>query len=428
MEQIKSKTHFGEYSLKHWINLMTKRNIILPSYQRSFVWGVQDIERLILSFRTGQFIQPVTIARINSVDNGVNIILDGQQRLTSILLFLIGCFPKKDKFKELTRTSSEDDSAIDDSGDSVESEILDWTFEKLLSKDNIQNSISEIKHRALTSEYYEKLCLKKELCVMNNSDIEKFLDNTFLGFSYIVSESSNASSEQKFFSTLFRNMNYLGKKLSVLESRKSLYYLNDKFKNYFEGKLDDGSDALAGLKIMDSVSPSNIDFVRYLSILSQYHVTNEKKVMVGYSAYASRESFYVDYVSYILNLEQESRTDKFDKFNFKTTLGNDEWKERFKKLSQAITGLKDKMNLDKKYPDAFKSWIDADYWLFGLIYWIVFKGKEINLERDWSMEITSKIEKAKSSSDSYQRSPNLLSHLRNRLYDSVSLIKNHLVK
>lgn len=47
---------------------------MLPSYQRSFVWDARDLERYILSLKTGQFIQPVTIARINSIGNGVNII------------------------------------------------------------------------------------------------------------------------------------------------------------------------------------------------------------------------------------------------------------------------------------------------------------------------------------------------------------------
>lgn len=38
----------------------------------------------------------------------------------------------------------------------------------------------------------------------------------------------------QFFSYLFRNMNYLGKKLSVIESRRSLYFMSDKFKDYLD--------------------------------------------------------------------------------------------------------------------------------------------------------------------------------------------------
>lgn len=323
--------------------------------------------------------------------------------------------------------SLEDDSATYDTEEIIESDILDWTFEKLLSKDNNHNTISEIKNRTLTSGHYDRLSLKAE-CVMNDTDLNAFLENTFLGFSYIVPEQIDAASEQTFFSTLFRNMNYLGKKLSVIESRKSLYYLNEDYKNYFEGRLEDGTDALGGLKIMDKVAPANIDFVRYLSILSQFEELNAKKIMVGYSSYSSRESYYVDYVSYILNLEQESRTDKFDRFNFKSTFGDDGWKKRYKILYDSIDELKDKMNFDRKYPDNFRSWIDADYWLFGLIYWVVFKGNEIDLSTDWFKQINSSIDAARHSTDNYQRTPNLLGNIRNRLKESVSIFKQHLIK
>ncbi len=48
-----SKTYYGEYTLKHWIELMLKQNIELPDYQRSFVWRERDIRRLIKSLNEG---------------------------------------------------------------------------------------------------------------------------------------------------------------------------------------------------------------------------------------------------------------------------------------------------------------------------------------------------------------------------------------
>ncbi|MDE5886084.1 MAG: DUF262 domain-containing protein [Muribaculaceae bacterium] len=405
---------------------MLKRNIVLPDYQRSFVWDTQDVEELVKSFKTGQFIQPVTIARMNSI-GGINIILDGQQRLTSILLLSIGYFPKKEKFKESALTTSDDDSA--DSNSFVESKIIDWTFEKLLKEDISQNSVLSIKSMVSADDKYEALSVRNPNYLMTGKKLDEFLDNNFLGFSFIVPDIADSADEQKFFTTLFRNMNYLGKKLSPIESRKSLYYLNDIYKNYFEGKLEDGSEALGGLKIMDNVAPGDIDFVRYLSILSQYDEksTKARKVMVGYSSYSSREKFYVDYVSYILGIDQEERADKFNKFNYNATFGSASgFQQRFQKLKQTIEALKGKMSLDSKYPDAFKSWIDADYWLFGLIYWIVFKGKEITLDPDWTPKLKKEIQnKRKNPNDSYVKSPNMLSHLRDRVERSIDLIKKY---
>lgn len=422
---MKSKTYHGEYTLRHWINLMLKRNIILPDYQRCFVWSNQDVERLIHSFKTGQFIQPVTIARMNVQGNGTNIILDGQQRLTSILLYVLGVYPLKDKFDLVQSVATGDDSVADEEDNAVENEIIGWTFEELLQKDLTRNTINHIKNKTASDDRYSRLILQNSAYLLSDKDMDEFLDNTFLGFSYIVPDVLDADAEQTYFSTLFRNMNYLGRKLSPLESRKSLYFLSKEYKNYFEGHFNENGDALAGLKIIENIAPATIDFVRYLSILSQYDGKSAAKVMVGYSSYASRESYYVDYVSHILGLDQESRKDKFNAFSFKTVFPHNEWQERYKKLSDTLSALKSKIELDRKNRDAFSGWIDADYWLFGLIYWIVFKGKDLDLSRDLPTAMKKEIQRAKDSSESYNRTPNLLMFLRSRIDKSISLVKKY---
>lgn len=48
-----TRVYYGEYTLKHWIELMLKKNIILPKYQRSFVWEENDVQRLIQSLENG---------------------------------------------------------------------------------------------------------------------------------------------------------------------------------------------------------------------------------------------------------------------------------------------------------------------------------------------------------------------------------------
>lgn len=56
---MKNKVYYGEYTLKHWIRLMLREEIVLPEYQRHFVWSERDLKRLITSFKEGQFVQPV---------------------------------------------------------------------------------------------------------------------------------------------------------------------------------------------------------------------------------------------------------------------------------------------------------------------------------------------------------------------------------
>ena len=122
-EFFKTKVYYGEYSLRHWLDLMLSRNIVLPEYQRYFVWEEPDVIRLMESLESGQFVMPVTIAHYKASKENKNLILDGQQRLTSILLAFLGFMPIKNMFKP-----TEEDLAIGD--DSMEEPLnspMEWT-------------------------------------------------------------------------------------------------------------------------------------------------------------------------------------------------------------------------------------------------------------------------------------------------------------
>ena len=58
----KTRTYYGEYTLKHWIDLILSGNIVLPDYQRSFAWSEEKVQRFILSLRKGDYVPPVIIA------------------------------------------------------------------------------------------------------------------------------------------------------------------------------------------------------------------------------------------------------------------------------------------------------------------------------------------------------------------------------
>lgn len=415
---MKSKTYYGEYSLMHWIRLLVSKNLILPDYQRSFVWGEKDIKRLIKSLEDGQFVQPVTIAHFNDGTRDINYILDGQQRLTSLLLAFAGYMPNKTRFDSPTHIATEDDSSKDETEAVTNREIIGWTFQDILSDNPTENSIDEIKRRLNEDDRYSRLSIR------TTKPLNTFLEETFLGFSYIVPEPADTTQYQRFFSTLFRNINYLGMKLSSIESRRSLYYMNQDYKNYFDGKTTKGKDVLCNLLITENMQRCQLDFVRYLAILSQYDLTsNEQKVMVGYSAYSARESFYADYVSYILGLEQAERPTKFDGFNFANTFGENGWETRANSLREHITGLKAVIGMDKTIA-SFTSWIEADYWLFGLIYWIIIKGKTIEQSPKLIERIKAEIE-SKRKDDYYSKNPNRLGNLRNRIKSSIKIYSTY---
>ena len=208
--------------------------------------------------------------------------------------------------------------------------------------------------------------------------------------------------------------------------------MNAELKNFFEGKTTGNEECFGAIKIMEDTMAKQIDVVRYLAILSQHH--GETKPLVGYSAYSSRESFYADYVSYILGLEQEDREDKFNNFKFKETFPENCWRTRYDNLLVAITTLRSNMQLNDK--DAFVSWIDADYWLFGLIYCVVFEGKVLKddtvdvlckkiVEEILSKKGPDKEENKNADQKAYSRTPNLLGHTRERINESIKIYQKY---
>ena len=127
------KIYYGEYRLSHWINLLLKQNIKLPPYQRTFVWDEERVQALITTLKNEDFVPPVTIGKFDGVNNVENLILDGQQRLTSVFLAYLGLFPKKDKFKEVHNSlanENDDEAEPEESGD----KFMEWTLEELTKK------------------------------------------------------------------------------------------------------------------------------------------------------------------------------------------------------------------------------------------------------------------------------------------------------
>lgn len=308
----------------------------------------------------------------------------------------------------------EDDSAFDEAGDNQNTEIksIKWTIRELYEKGK---SLEELRAELSSNSRYEKLDLGLQL--------EKdFWKKTFIGFSFIVPNMADVSDVQKFYTHLFRNMNYYGRKLSASESRKSLYYQDSRLTNYFEGKTEQGDDVLCDLKVKQDFKPRQIDFIRYLSMLSQKKVG--KTVMMGYSAYNSRENYYADYVAYLLGLEQEEREDKFDGFDFSAIFPDDVIRDRYNKLREGVEQIKQYIHQDSD--GAFKSWIDADLWLLGLIYYVVFEGKDLSLEGNKGEDLKQAIsEEINSKNEVYQKRSNALGHIRERIDKSIEIYSDY---
>ncbi len=82
-------TYPSDFTLKGIVNMWNDKGITIPDFQREFVWSIRQSSLLIESFLLGLPVPPVFfyIDEHNS-----NLVIDGQQRILSIVYFFNGYF------------------------------------------------------------------------------------------------------------------------------------------------------------------------------------------------------------------------------------------------------------------------------------------------------------------------------------------------
>ena len=83
-------TYPGDFPLETWHEMWQDGEIILPEFQRGYVWKPAQASRLIESFLLGLPVPPVYLyGKYRSLER---LVIDGQQRLKSVFYFLEGRF------------------------------------------------------------------------------------------------------------------------------------------------------------------------------------------------------------------------------------------------------------------------------------------------------------------------------------------------
>ena len=376
-----SRNFYGEYSLEQWIKLILTKEIILPDYQRAFVWSEEDVEELIISLKDGLFVPPITIG---NYDGKTNYILDGQQRLSAILIAYLGLFPQKDMFKfsmsEYQGTANDNDDIAEEDEDIMP---LEWKFnyftEAGQDKKSILEKIEKDKYKNVNFELYSN-----------------FWKDSYIGFSLIIPISNEREEQQKLYSSVFRNINIKGKSLTQLESRKSLYFLKEDFDKWFSPQFAN----------YITINNSPIDFVRYLALLSQYK--KDKSADTLAQNYKTKMETY--YESYIL-----AEVNKQGGTTFTPLLSKDN-QDRYGRLEAFLKA--------DSFPKGFTSIIDADVYLFGAIYFIIAKNKNVSTTKSLLSQINEQIVSFKKE-PKHSKSPSALLALRTRIQKSIEIYKGY---
>lgn len=393
-----NRVYYGEYTLKHWLDLMLKKNIVLPEYQRYFVWDENRVKTLIETFNKNQFVPPITIGAYTKGNTVRNLIIDGQQRLTSLLLACLNLFPDKTKYAKLVENYANENDDTPDDEDMPYDNLLEWRYSVLTDKgctlDDILKKIKDGNYKTLGITL-----------------TEDFLKTHYLGFCYLVPEASSNNSQKKFYSSVFRNINIQGEPLQPVESRQSLYFLDERLKDFFEPPFS--KDVLLDAKKYGGVG--RMDFVRYMSLLTQYHVSQQFS-SVAYGYRFKMEKYYEEYIYSVVG---EVPSDKFG--NFETLFARRNFTTELNRLSTYI----DQLGLK----DIYSSIINMDLFFMGLIYNVVIFKHELSIidVEEFKHIVQSKIDEFKN--DMYHsRNPAALKHLKKRMESSITIYNRYILR
>lgn len=389
------KVYYGEYSLKHWIELLLKKDLELPPYQRNFVWSEGQVKEFVNGLKGEFFVPPVTIGVCNKDGVNHNLILDGQQRLSSILLAFFGVYPKKDAFpRDEDELVMADGVAEEDNEPDVE--YINWPLRMFADKGPTVQGVRS----AIIPQQYNNV---------NYEVTEDFFDDKYLPFSFIIPNVDNEVEQHAFYSSVFRNINILGTPLNPIESRQSLYFLKPELQSFFD------PECCRNLKIELVGKKQAYDFVRTMAILSQYKIDGRSnRLAQGYKP--KMEKYYEEYIYAVVN---DKNSDMFVQFS---TIFPD------KDFAPRITLLNDTLNELGYNQLHFRSIIDSDVYMFGLVYNTVIEGNNIDLARKDALmrELQNKISIFKRN-DGHKASPSLLKYMRARVEQSITIFNRYVI-
>lgn len=392
---MENRVYYGEYSVRRWINLVLAKNVVLPDYQRSFVWDREKVATLIETLREKRFVPPIILgACVKSDGASLNYVIDGQQRLSSLVLAYIKKFPKKSAFPSGLGLASDEEVHSDD--EDMPDIGRDWTFRDVAT--GIVEDAAQLSARCSVEKYDE----------MDVSFDGVDLDRTFIGFCYLVPGADKEDDIIRYFTRTFREVNIGGVSLSPLESRRALYFLKNDKEEFFEPEWCARYSLLIKGK---TVKKQILDFVRYTALLFDYRKHQDDVNRVARGRRRDMEKYFEEFVYVMVD---NIKSDVFSRFS--DVFKNSVFKPDLQRLSDEIHRL--------SLPCEYDSIIDMDVYFMGLIYVTLIEKKCLveNKIATLNTELSNLIARYRRDT-SHSRSPGALKYLRARLAASVAAFK-----
>lgn len=193
-----------------------------------------------------------------------------------------------------------------------------------------------------------------------------------------------------------------------MESRRSLYFLNNELEGYFEPAFaPEYFVKLAAVK-------QQMDFVRYLCLLSAY--AKHQDVRKVARSYGYRMEEYIE--NYVYSVVEDENEDMFGRFE--TLFANKDYHADMERLNQTLHDL----NIPKEHP----SIINLDMYFFGLVYYVLLQHKSVDCTRKEQLKqrLERRINELKAM-DKHAQAPAQLQYMRKRIEESLNIYHSYLL-
>ncbi len=266
---------------------------LIPKYQRNYVWSEKQTVALIVSL-----LKNIPIPRIYMYSNPIDgkyTIIDGQQRITSLFLFIKGVYPISkernfyydfDRISKLVEDIKSDSQEMrDDAVQELEKEygLKAHTFYLDESQENIFN--------------FESFSPKQQLEFYNKA----------LDFAVVSVKGDNGDNPDKdmfkIYTDIFRLLNSAGSSLTSQEIRNGVYYGSYLYKSLNNFHSD--NKVWASIKKAEDNRHRNLEFLLRLLSLDKYITVIDRDSLVQYAAGLDDiNAFTLDDVSNFISLEK----------------------------------------------------------------------------------------------------------------------------
>lgn len=310
------------------LNALKRGDYVLPKYQRKYVWEKYQASNLVLSLIKNIPIPPLYLYYEN--ETGKYVVLDGQQRITTLFMYYNDIFYKskngreKIDFKDISKNLDEVNYLLEKK-EFIMAESPNRKYKEIDEKIKSIYKYIERKYNISKATFnLELLESPKDITFSNFDDkAKRILRRKDLEVVFVQCDDKNSD---KAYSEIFKLLNSAGKELSSQEIRNGVFYNNALYDKVYT--LNRQNVVWRKIYGVESLICKDIEYLlRFLALdyYSEYDINDKCEFMIDFNKTFSYSNI-IDAYSEIFNrklndqdpneieLEAKKAVNKLEKF------------------------------------------------------------------------------------------------------------------